>query len=50
MVLFYWAMFGGLVGTVMMDITGWLAGQVEDTLGGMRRKRGHRSMAPRLSP
>ncbi len=32
--LFYWAMLGGLVGTVMMDITGMIAGQLKIPWGG----------------
>ena len=31
---FYWAMLGGLVGTVMMDFTGKLAGKLKITWGG----------------
>ncbi len=32
--LFYWAMLGGLVGTVMMDITGVIAGKLKIPWGG----------------
>ena len=32
--LFYWAMLGGLVGTVMMDFTGWMAGKLKIPWGG----------------
>ena len=32
--LFYWAMLGGLVGTVMMDISGRIAGKLEIPWGG----------------
>ena len=32
--LFYWAMLGGLVGTVMMDITGRIAGKLKIPWGG----------------
>ncbi len=34
MELFYWAMLGGLVGTVMMDLTGWAAGRLKIPWGG----------------
>ncbi len=34
MELFYWSMLGGLVGTVMMDIIGWIAGKLKITWGG----------------
>ncbi len=32
--LFFWAMLGGLVGTVMMDITGILAAKLKIPWGG----------------
>ncbi len=32
--LFYWAMLGGLVGTVMMDITEGIAGRLKIPWGG----------------
>ncbi len=32
--LFYWAMLGGLVGTVMMDFTGIIAGKLKIPWGG----------------
>lgn len=31
---FYWAMLGGLVGTVLMDITDWIAGKLKIPWGG----------------
>ncbi len=34
MELFYWALLGGLVGTVMMDVVGWIAGKLKSTWGG----------------
>ena len=34
MELFYWSMLGGLVGTVMMDLTGVLAGKLKILWGG----------------
>ena len=32
--MFFWAMMGGLVGTVLMDIIGWMAGRLKITWGG----------------
>jgi hypothetical protein len=32
--LFFWALIGGLVGTVLMDIIGWMAGRLKITWGG----------------
>lgn len=32
--LFYWALLGGLVGTVMMDVVGWIAGKLKIAWGG----------------
>ena len=34
MELLYWALLGGLVGTVMMDVVGWIAKKLKITWGG----------------
>ena len=34
MELFFWALIGGLVGTALMDIIGWMAGRLKITWGG----------------
>ncbi len=34
MELFYWALLGGLVGTVMMDVVGWTVGKLKIPWGG----------------
>ena len=34
MELFFWALLGGLVGTVMMDVVGKIAGKLKITWGG----------------